>query len=82
MITSNIGKIFLNAYNRKYQSNYDAKSFFIEKYYPLFFDSSKYLMWVQNSPFVQMKKGQKVDTLTLVHVLSNVLDLGYLKKIK
>lgn len=64
MITSTIGKIFLEAYNKKYGTTYDAKSFFMEVYYPLFFDSNKYLQWVQNSPFVQMKKGQKVETLT------------------
>ncbi len=40
------------------------KLFFVEVYYPLFFDSNKYLQWVQNSPFVQMEKGQKVETLT------------------
>lgn len=64
MITSTIGKIFLEAYNKKFGTNYDAKTFFVEVYYPLFFDSNKYLQWVQNSPFVQMKKGQKVETLS------------------
>ena len=64
MITANIGKIFLEAYNKKYSTNHDAKSFFVDVYYPLFFDSNKYLQWVTNSPFVQMKKGQKVETLT------------------
>lgn len=64
MITATIGKIFLEAYNKKYGTNYDAKSFFIDVYHPLFFDSNKYLQWVQNSPFVQMKGKQKVETLT------------------
>ena len=32
MIAANIGKIFLDAYNEKYNSNYTAKDFFIEKY--------------------------------------------------
>lgn len=64
MITSVIGRIFLRAYNERAHTNLNAKSFFVEKYYPLFFDSNKYMQWVQNSPFVQMKKGQKVDTLT------------------
>lgn len=64
MITATIGKIFLETYNEKFGTNYDAKSFFVEVYYPLFFDSNKYLQWVQNSPFVQMEKGQKVETLT------------------
>ena len=66
MITSTIGKIFLEAYNKKYSTDYDAKTFFVKVYYPLFFDSNKYLQWVQNSPFVQMKKGQKVETLTQI----------------
>lgn len=65
MITAAIGKIFLDAYNEKYGTNYDAKTFFVEIYHPLFFDSNKYLQWVSNSPFVQMKKGQKVETLTI-----------------
>ena len=64
MITATIGKIFLEAYNKKFGSSYDAKSFFVDVYYPLFFDSNKYLQWIQNSPFVQMEKGQKVETLT------------------
>lgn len=64
MITSTIGKIFLDAYNEKNSTRFDAKTFFVEVYHPLFFDSNKYLQWVQNSPFVQMKKGQKVETLT------------------
>ena len=65
MITAAVGKIFLDAYNEKYGTKYDAKTFFVEVYHPLFFDSNKYLQWVSNSPFVQMKKGQKVDTLSL-----------------
>ncbi len=64
MITSTIGKIFLEAYNKKFSTNYDAKSFFVEVYYPLFFDDNKYLQWITNSPFVQMKKGQNVETLS------------------
>ena len=64
MVTSIIGKIFLEAYNARYTTSYSADQFFLEIFYPLFFDSSKYLYWVQNSPFVQMKKGQKVETLT------------------
>lgn len=64
MVTSVIGKIFLDAYNARYGTSYSAEQFFLEVFYPLFFDSNKYLYWVQNSPFVQMKKGQKVEKLT------------------
>lgn len=53
MITAAIGKIFLDAYNEKYGTNYDAKTFFVEVYHPLFFGSNKYLQWISNSPFVQ-----------------------------
>ena len=53
MITSTIGKIFLEAYNKKFGTDYDAKTFFVEVYFPLFFGNSKYLQWPQNSPFVQ-----------------------------
>lgn len=54
----------MDAYNEREHTGYDAKTFFIEKYYPLFFDGNKYMQWVQNSPFVQMKSGQKVETLS------------------
>lgn len=43
MITSNIGKIFLDAYNEKYGTSYDARTFFLEQFYPLFFDQNKYI---------------------------------------
>lgn len=50
MITSNIGKIFLDAYNEKYGTSYDARTFFLEQFYPLFFDQNKYMMTAGNSP--------------------------------
>lgn len=53
MITSNIGKIFLDAYNEKYGTSYDARTFFLEQFYPLFFDQNKQMMYAINSPFVQ-----------------------------
>lgn len=53
MITSAIGKLFLEAYNERYGTDYDAKRFFVEVYFPLFFGHDKYLLWPQNSPFVQ-----------------------------
>lgn len=59
MITSNIGRKFLVAYNEKNGTDYDAKTFFTEKFYPLFFGHPKYLMWVQNSPFVQGVQNKK-----------------------
>lgn len=55
MITSTIGKIFLNAYNEKYCKHYDAKTFFMEQYYPLFFNQNKYMMTAGNSPLENPK---------------------------
>lgn len=78
MIAANIGKIFLDAYNEKYKSNYSAKQFFVEKYFELFFNHEKYMQWVTNSPFVQgIKKGitptlqeRKIKLETLVDKIS------------
>lgn len=53
MVTSVVGRIFLNAYNERYGTSYDARSFFTDVFYPLFFGHSKYMIWVTNSPFVQ-----------------------------
>ena len=55
MITSTIGKKFLKAYNEEYKTDYDAKQFFIEKFYPLFFDHNKYMMTAGNSPLENPK---------------------------
>ena len=55
MITSAIGKLFLEAYNEEYGTNYDARTFFIEKFYPLFFDQNKYMMTAGNSPLENPK---------------------------
>ena len=57
MITSNIGKIFLDAYNEEYGTSYDARTFFLEQFYPLFFDQNKQMMYAINSPFVQQLPG-------------------------
>lgn len=55
MITSAIGKMFLDAYNKKYKKQYDAKTFFVEQYYPLFFGHEKYMMTAGNSPLENPK---------------------------
>lgn len=55
MITSNIGKIFLDAYNEKYGTSYDARTFFLKQFYPLFFDQNKYMMTAGNSPLENPK---------------------------
>lgn len=63
MITTVIGKTFLAAYNKKYNKNLSAKAFFEDEYWEHFYNHSKYMQWVTNSPFVQMKKGQKPHLL-------------------
>lgn len=63
MITSVIGRTFLNAYNKKYGKNLSPKAFFEEEYWELFYNHSKYMQWVTNSPFVQMRAGQKPHLL-------------------
>ncbi|MDO4695398.1 hypothetical protein [Porphyromonas sp.] len=55
MVTSVIGKIFLEAYNKKNGTDYDPKRFFVEVYYPLFFNQEKYMMTAGNSPFENPK---------------------------
>ena len=55
MITSQIGRIFLNAYNEKYAKEHDAKTFFSEVFYPLFFNHQKYMMTAGNSPLENPK---------------------------
>lgn len=60
MIASSIGKKFLRNYNAQNGTSYSAKDFFVQIYFPLFYDHSKYMQWVTNSPFVQgIKKGVK-----------------------
>ena len=65
MITVNIGRTFLKAYNKKYIKELSAKEFFEQEYFELFFNHPKYLQWPTNSPFVQMKKGQKPHLLNI-----------------
>ncbi len=55
MIAANIGKIFLDAYNEKFNSHYTAKEFFVEIYYKLFFGHNKYMMSAGNSPLENPK---------------------------
>ncbi len=64
MITAVVGRTFLNAYNTKYKKELSPKEFFIDEYFELFYNHPKYLQWITNSPFVQMKSGQKVHLLT------------------
>ncbi|MFP4557484.1 MAG: hypothetical protein ACLFNU_11495 [Bacteroidales bacterium] len=64
MITVNVGRTFLKAYNKKYEKELSPKEFFEKEYFELFFNHNKYMQWPTNSPFVQMKKGQKPESLS------------------
>lgn len=64
MITAVVGKTFLRAYNEKYETGFSPKEFFEMQYWELFYNQIKYMQWVTNSPFVQMKSGQKPHLLT------------------
>lgn len=75
MIASNIGRTFLRAWNEKYQKEYTAKEFFEKEFFRLFYDHPKYMQWITNSPFVQMKKGQKPEFLTHNERLEKLNDL-------
>lgn len=64
MITAVVGKTFLKAYNEKYGKSFSPKEFFEKEYWELFYRHPKYMQWITNSPFVQMKSGQKPHLLT------------------
>jgi hypothetical protein len=64
MIASAIGKTFLEAFNQKFKLKHTAKSFFDEVFFPCFYNHSKYMQWVTNSPFVQGKKPSLISEET------------------
>lgn len=78
MITSAIGRTFLNAYNEEYGTSYGAKTFFEEVYFPIIYGGKKYAQWIQNSPFVQGLSN--VDKL--IHKYRNKKLSGYEKSLK
>ena len=47
--------MLLDAYNEREGARYDARTFFTEKFYPLFFDHHKYMMTAGNSPLENPK---------------------------
>ena len=64
MIAATIGRKFLAQYNQQRGIDLSPKEFFETVYFPLFYGHPKYMQWVGNSPFVQMKKDQKPHLLT------------------
>lgn len=75
MITTVVGKTFLDAYNKKFQTSLSAKQFFEDVYFELFYNHPKYMQWVTNSPFVQMKSGQKPEKLSVEERQEKLLSL-------
>lgn len=75
MIAINIGRTFLKAYNDKFKVNLSPKQFFEDQFFELFFNHPKYMQWVTNSPFVQMKKGQKPHLLSPNERKEKLVDL-------
>lgn len=59
MITVNIGRTFLKAYNRKYEKELTAKEFFEQEYFEMIYNHDKFMQWIQNSPFDQLQKQKK-----------------------
>lgn len=64
MITALVGRTFLDAYNQKYKEALSPRAFFEKYYWELFYNHPKYMQWVTNSPFVQMKSGQSPESLS------------------
>lgn len=60
MYTSYIGKKLLRLYNERENTNYSAKEFFNEVFFPIFFEDESHLMHVGNSPFFQKPKDEDV----------------------
>lgn len=53
MYNSVTGRKLVSLVNEKEGTNLTVKDFFYQKFYPLFYDYPKYLLWITNSPFVQ-----------------------------
>ena len=75
MISISIGRTFLSAFNKKYDQSYTSKEFFETIFFDLFFNHPKYMLWHTNSPFVQMKKGQKPHLLSEAERMEKLNDL-------
>jgi len=56
MISINVGRIFLKAYNEKNNKSYSSKEFFEKIFFDLFFNHYKYMLCIMNSSFDQLWK--------------------------
>lgn len=75
MITTLVGRTFLEAYNQKYKEALSPQVFFETHYWRLFYNHPKYMQWVTNSPFVQMKRGQRPESLSADERAEKLADL-------
>lgn len=68
MYTSYIGLKFLDLYNEKKGSSYNAEDFFNEIIFPLFFNDDKHFLNVANSSFFQKVKPELLTEGKTVHL--------------
>ncbi|KGE86938.1 MAG: hypothetical protein ACE362_11040 [Phaeodactylibacter xiamenensis] len=64
MYTAEIGKLIFSRWKERTGREVTVKTYFNEEFFPLFFDSERYLMWVNNSRFDQAYKQKKKRPLT------------------
>lgn len=82
MYTSYIGLKFLEIYNEKKGTNYNAEDFFNEIIFPLFFNDDKHFLNVANSSFFQsvsqklMEEGKSIHQIKLERFHRNVKEDG------
>jgi hypothetical protein len=62
--SAHIGRRLLTIHNAQAGQTHSPRTFFDEVFFPLFFDSERYLMWVNNSPFDQAFKLRQKQPLT------------------
>lgn len=82
MYTSYVGLKFLEIYNNKKGTNYNAEDFFNKIVFPLFFNDEKHFLNVANSSFFQsvsqklMEEGKSVHQIKLKRFHKNVKEDG------
>lgn len=75
MITTVIGRTFLNKYNKEMGTDLTAKDFVSSVFFNYFFNHQKYFIWQTNSPFVQgVTKSKKLTTKELEQKLCDLHD--------
>ncbi len=67
MYTSYIGKTFLQLYNEREKTALNARNFFDEILFPLFFDDDRHLMHVHGSSFFQSMPAKNVGPNSTKH---------------